>query len=153
MRKVIYTDFIPGVETYEWKEYQQILRCPKGEPISIKAPMQFIVGTNCTVEKEGWFHGIFQAYQTPDGRSLPSPMALIEEGCGRLKQIHHSEIRFVDSPEAEQLAEFSKATLACIISRRKDFQGEWYDREAENMAAEAVRIARALIAELNKPQE
>ena len=142
MRKVIYTEWILGVETEDYKnaDFAASLDLDR-----------FVEGTNCYIEKEGLFHGFFPVpIENNDFSYGNYTEAIIETEDGSIVLVPPSNIRFIDKPKSERLAEFTKAALACVPARFKNFQGEWQNRPEENIASEAVRIAKAAIAELKK---
>lgn len=150
MRKVIYTQWVRGVETEEYKHWQKAGGiCQPGE--YIEQPTVYVEGTNCNIEKEGLFHGFFPAtIENNDFSYGNHTEAIIETEDGWIIAVLPSKIRFIDKPEDERLAEFTKAALACVPARFKNLQGEWQNRPEENIASEAVIIAKAAIAELKK---
>ena len=61
MRKVIYKEWVRGIETEEYKQWKKA-----GGPTP--CPQPYVDGTNCYIEKEGLFHGFFPtAMENNDG--------------------------------------------------------------------------------------
>lgn len=110
------------------------------------SPLVYKEGTDCWSELiyEGYFHGL----STLDG----SPIALIESD----EQIFYRRVdhfKFVESPEADQLAEFAKAAMQGFWSNT-DLYWQHSTEETKRLISEhAVLQAKSLIAELKKPQE
>ncbi len=116
-------------------------------------------GINCSVEKEGLFHGFFQnAIENNDGGVETFTEALIEIEDGSIVNVYPPYIRFIDKPEekpeAEQLAEFAKAAMQGLLSNqdlveRLEQNGELF----HDLVCDSISLANIMIAELNKPQE
>ena len=111
---------------------------------------EWVHGTNCYIEKEGLFHGFFpSSMKNNDGSFGNCTDALIETENGRIVSVDPSFIRFVDSPEIDQLAEFAKAAMQGLLSNTEiinHFDGGhvlWISKNA-------VFQAKSMIAELNK---
>lgn len=127
MRKVLFKRWIEGIIVPD-SNY--------GKPLVYKE------GTNCWSELiyEGYFHGL----SVVDG----SPIALIESD----EQIFYRRVdhfKFVESPEADQLAEFAKAAMQGILTNSGII--DIHDEESGRLVSEhAIMQAKSLIAELNK---
>lgn len=142
MRKVIYKEWVNGVETEEYKKATDPLKS------IMQSHIKFVKGTNCNIEKEGLFHGFFPtAMENNDGSFGNFTEALIETADGLMANVHPSLIRFVDSPEDERLAEFAKAAMQGLCG---SFINDLTDRDEYNYAAMSVMIAKATITELKK---
>lgn len=142
MRKVIYKEWVRGIETEEAKKKTA------SERINMQPHHRYEAGTHCYVEKEGMFHGFFPtSLENNDGSFGNFTEALIETTDGMMVNVCPSLIRFVDKPEDEQLAEFAKAAMQGLCG---SFISDEADRDEYNYAEMSVMIAKATIAELKK---
>ena len=143
MRKVIYKEWVRGVETEEYKQWKKAGNTP---PI----PQLYVDGTNCYIEKEGLFHGFFPtAMENNDGSFGNFTEALIEIEDGSVVNVDPTLIRFVDKPGDDQLAEFAKAAMQGLFSNA--MLSEFHDKTRIDWISEhAVLQAESMIAELKK---
>ena len=142
MRRVIYKEWIRGVETEEYKQWKKAGESRQaGE--SAAQPKIYAEGTNCYIEKEGLFHGFYA--DSNEGLNFTS---IIELSDGSVVTAGVTMIKFIDSPESEQLADFAKAALACVPARFKDSNGYWKMRDASHIAEESIQIAYSIISGL-----
>jgi hypothetical protein len=142
VRKVIYKEWIQGVETEEYKN------ATVKERVIFPSNHRFVEGTNCNIEKEGLFHGFFPTtIENNDGTFGNFTTALVEVEDGQIVSLDPEHISFIDSPEDEQLAEFAKAAIQGLCS---SFVNDEADRDEYNYAAMSVMIAKATISELKK---
>ena len=144
MRKVIYKEWVRGIETEEYKQWKKA-----GDPLPI--PQPYVDGTNCYIEKEGLFHGFFPtAMENNDGSfgNFTEAWIEIEDGC--MVNTDPSLIRFVDSPEADQLAEFAKAAMQGMLANT--VLVKWHSTEEMRswISEHAILQAKSMIEELNK---
>lgn len=150
MRKVIYTEWICGIQDEEYKKLDPIDRIGKNP---------FKEGTNCNIEKEGLFHGFFPATMGSSDRNGPTSFgnyteALIETAEGFVISVHPGSIRFVDSPDVEQRAEFAKAAMQGILATNAEYLfGNTNVPVPCEVARQAVMNADALIAELKNQKQ
>ena len=144
MRKVIYKEWVRGIETEEYKQWKKA-----GDPPPI--PQPYVDGTNCYIEKEGLFHGFFPtAMENNDGSFGNFTEALIELEDGSMANADPSLIRFIDSPENEQLAEFAKAAMQGLLANTvlvQRYSGQGIRRW---ISEHAILQAKSMINELNK---
>lgn len=144
MRKVIYKEWVRGIVTEEYKQWSKI-----GNTTPI--PQQFVDGTNCYIEKEGLFHGFFpMSMENNDGSFGNFTEAWIELADGSMANADPSLIRFVDSPESDQLAEFAKAAMQGMLANTMLIQGPSWEATRMWISEHAILQAKSLIAELNK---
>lgn len=95
MRKVIYKEWVKGIETEEYKVSEFL------EGMRLEADgKRYIEGTHCHIEKEGLFHGFFPTtMENNDGSFGNFTDALIELEDGSMVNVCPSLIRFVDKPK------------------------------------------------------
>ena len=130
MRKVLFKRWIEGIPA-SGSDYRN--------------PLGYKEGTDCWSEMiyEGYFHGL----STLDG----SPIALIESD----EQIFYRRVdhfKFVDSPEADQLAEFARAAMQGLLSNTILVQGYSSEVTRRRISEHAILQAKSLLAELNNYQ-
>ena len=143
MRKVIYKEWVRGIETEEYKQWKKTSDFPT-------IPQLYVDGTNCHIEKEGLFHGFVPtAMENNDGSFGNFTEALIELEDGSMVNVDPSLIRFIDSPEADQLAEFAKAAMQGLLSNRGIINTH-SEHSSMWVSEHAVMQAKSLIAELKK---
>ena len=96
------------------------------------------------------YHGFGQNYTTcNDGSLVNYTEAIVECDDGKIITIDPTRIRFVDSPEADQLAEFAKAAMQGLFSNA--MLSEFHDKDRMDWISEhAVLQAKSMIEELNK---
>lgn len=143
MRKVIYKEWVRGIETEEYK---------KADMFEAMSMDPFIKGTNCYVEKEGLFHGFFPtSLENNDGSFGNFTEALIETADGNIANVHPSLVRFIDTSESEQRAEFAKAAMQGFLSNhqlveRLEEGGELF----HDLVCDSISMANIMIAELKR---
>ena len=144
MRKVIYKEWVRGVEAEEYKQWKKA-----GDPPPI--PQPYVDGTNCYIEKEGLFHGFFPTAMVNNDFSFGNfTEALIEIEDGSVVNVDPSLIRFVDSPEDEQLTEFAKAAMQGMLANSMLVTGPSAEVTRRWVSERAVLQAKSMINELNK---
>jgi len=150
MRKVIYKEWVKGVETEEYKN------APVEERAIFPSHYHFIKGTNCNVEKEGLFHGFYPSFDFigSNHEIAYCTVAIIEDEEGKILQLNTGVIRFIDNPEDGQRAEFAKAAMQGIISNESWVNNariaDDFDEYKDRVAAASCELADALISELKK---
>ena len=133
MRKVIYTEWVHGTSV-------------------VSTETGVTNNKRYSIDKIGWFHGFGHNYTTcNDGSLVNYTNAIVECEDGEIITIDPIRIRFVDSPEADQLAEFAKAAMQGLLSNqdlveRLEQNGELF----HDLVCDSISLANIMIAELNK---
>jgi hypothetical protein len=95
MRKVIYREWVMG---------------------ELSEEINTVINYGCYIEKEGLFHGFFPtSMKNNDGSFGNCTEALIETENGRIVNVDPTLIRFVDKPEADQIAELKNSEKRTIL--------------------------------------
>lgn len=130
MRKVIYTEWVPvsSIETT-------------------------VANKGYSIDKIGWFHGFSNGYTSCNDGSLVKyncPVAFIECEDGKIITRDPTLIRFVDSPEDEQLTEFAKAGMVGLLANT--VLVKWHSTEEMRswISEHAILQAKSMIDELKK---
>jgi hypothetical protein len=151
MRKVIYTEWVKGVETEEYKN------APVEERAIFPSHYHFIKGTNCNVEKEGLFHGFYPSFDfIGSNHEIAScTVAVIEDKDGKILQLNTEVIHFIDNPEDEQCAEFTNTANAILqgLAQRNGWywQGSGIDENLTGfLPSDFAKMYYELISELKK---
>ena len=128
MRKVIYSEWVhgtPGTDVTNNKGY--------------------------SIDKIGWFHGFGQNYTTcNDGSLVNYTEAFVECEDGKIITIDPTLIRFVDSPETDQLAEFAKVAMVGLLANNTLVRSHSSEVTRRGISEHAILQAKSMIEELKK---
>ena len=109
-----------------------------------------VINYGCYIEKEGLFHGFFPtSMKNNDGGFGNFTEAWIEIEGGCMVNTDPSLIRFVDSPETDQLAEFAKAAMQGLLAHPMLIRSHSTEEIRHLISEHAIFQAKSLIAELN----